>query len=128
MTISSVEQAVTEDISNPGVSIQTEEVKVETPNIPNDIFQRFERESVITDAITNNMNIFQINSVVNKVKEKFNPLHENLKNKSKIFIFGAGGTTSWFLPKLLKIYNDAFHKVPNLRYDLNIVLVDHDQV
>ncbi len=44
------------------------------------------------------------------------------------YIFGAGGTTSWFLPKLLKIYNDAFNKVPDLRYDLNIVLIDADIV
>lgn len=49
-----------------------------------------------------------------------------LKRKSRVVMFGAGGTASWFLPKLLKIYNDAFHKRQDLAYELEIIVVDRD--
>lgn len=106
--------------------VETPEVKA--PVIPDNIYLRFNEEEQITQAINENLNIFQINGLINTVKASVNPLHLALQKKSKVFIFGAGGTTSWFLPKLLKIYNDAFHKVPNLRYDLQIILIDLDQV
>jgi hypothetical protein len=46
---------------------------------------------------------------------------------NKIFIFGAGGTTSWFLPKLLKIYNDLLYKRNN-SFNIEIILIDKDVV
>lgn len=45
----------------------------------------------------------------------------------KLFIFGAGGTTSWILPKLLKIYNDLLHKRSH-NFKVEIILVDGDIV
>lgn len=110
------------------VANQEEVAKVTSPEIPTDIYLSFDQEQEKTTKVDETLNIFQILELINKVKEKVNILHENLSKKSNIFIFGAGGTTSWFLPKLLKIYNDAFNKVPNLRYDLNIVLIDNDIV
>ena len=106
-----------------------EELKVEEPpKIPTNIYLQQANEAEHTALLNENFNIFQISSMMNTLKDAINPLHQMLKQKSKVFIFGAGGTTSWFLPKLLKIYNDAFHKVPSLRYDLQIVLIDADQV
>lgn len=109
------------------VETKDEATKV-APSVPTNIYLTFDREEEKTQQAESSFNIFQTLDLINKVKEKVNILHENLGKKSNIFIFGAGGTTSWFLPKLLKIYNDAFNKVPNLRYDLNIVLIDNDIV
>ena len=50
--------------------------------------------------------------VSSSIKEKLDILSYNLKHKKNIFIFGAGGTTSWFLPKLLKLYVSSFLKKP----------------
>lgn len=97
-------------------------------SLPDNIYQTFLNESEKTEQAKNSLSFLETIKIVNNVKQKVNVLHESLKKKSNIFIFGAGGTTSWFLPKLLKIYNDAFLKVPELRYDLNIVLIDADQV
>lgn len=55
-------------------------------------------------------------------------LTDILGKKSRVVIFGAGGTASWFLPKLLKIYNDAFTKAPSLAYALEIIIVDGDGI
>lgn len=120
--------AVGEAPASPPVADVVETPEVKAPVIPDNIYLRFNEEEQITQTINENLNIFQINSLINTVKASVNPLHLALQKKSKVFIFGAGGTTSWFLPKLLKIYNDAFHKVPNLRYDLQIILIDQDQV
>lgn len=57
-----------------------------------------------------------------------NMLRNFLKQKSRVVMFGAGGTASWFLPKLLKIYNDAFTKCPEDAYELEIVIIDGDEV
>lgn len=97
-------------------------------SIPKDIYLEFKDEAAKTQQATDTFDFFKLSQLVSKVKDQGNILHESLKKKSNIYIFGAGGTTSWFLPKLLKIYNDAFNKVPGLRYDLNIVLLDADQV
>ena len=109
------------------VDEETSEVEstLESLKIPNDIFLRYDEESVIK-KIDEKFNTFKFLNLIKRVKESVNPLHFNLRKQSKIFIFGAGGTTSWFLPKLLKIYNDAFHKVPSLAYNLEIVLIDAD--
>ncbi len=62
-------------------------------------------------------------------KELSGSLLENtLKRRSRVVMFGAGGTASWFLPKLLKIYNDAFTKRPDLAYELEILILDGDTV
>ena len=98
------------------------------PTLPTDIFVSFDNEAVKTQNAAAQFNVFETIKLVNDVKSKINVLHESLKQRSNIYIFGAGGTTSWFLPKLLKIYNDAFNKVSDLRYDLNIVLIDADIV
>lgn len=45
-----------------------------------------------------------------------------LRNVNDIYIFGAGGTTSWFLPKLLKVCNHYPDAV------FNIILMDGDVV
>ena len=119
---------VGEDLSSPPITDVAQTSEVKSSVIPNNIYLRFNEEEQITQAVNENLNIFQINSLINTVKASVNPLHLALQKKSKVFIFGAGGTTSWFLPKLLKIYNDAFNKVLTLRYDLQIVLIDLDQV
>jgi len=67
--------------------------------------------------------MIQLRSAVSK-----NLLKDVLNRKSRVVMFGAGGTASWFLPKLLKIYNDAFTKCPEQAYDLEIVIMDHDEV
>ena len=107
----------------------TTEVEVQTPPvvIPENSFVKANEDHFLKE-VASNFNFFQLNSLIKSVRELANPLHLNLKKKSRVFIFGAGGTTSWFLPKLLKIYNDAFHKVPSLRYPLEIVLIDADIV
>lgn len=119
---------LTSEVKSSEVLETTEAPESKNGPIPSNIYPRFTNEDKITEAINENFNIFQINSLINTVKSNINPLHISLEKKSKVFIFGAGGTTSWFLPKLLKIYNDAFNKVPTLRYDLQIVLIDLDQV
>ena len=53
-------------------------------------------------------------------KSTIKPLDENIINN--IFIFGAGGTASWFLPKLLKVCNHY------PKSGFNIVLLDGDVV
>lgn len=100
-----------------------EEVK-----IPTEAYVCLPDEAAKNQRAKETFDFFKIAGFVNKVKEDVNILHESLKKKSNVVIFGAGGTTSWFLPKLLKIYNDAFNKVPTLRYDLNIILIDGDIV
>lgn len=55
-------------------------------------------------------------------------LRNILECKSRIVMFGAGGTASWFLPKLLKIYNDAFFKCPDKVYPLEIIIIDGDVI
>lgn len=110
-------------INAPEASETKTEVKV-----PTDIYLTFLNEAEKTQRVKDNFNFFQMASLLTKVKSEVNVLHESLKKQSNVFIFGAGGTTSWFLPKLLKIYNDAFNKVPALRYDLNIILIDQDVV
>lgn len=67
--------------------------------------------------------MIQLRSTISK-----NLLKDVLNRKSRVVMFGAGGTASWFLPKLLKIYNDAFTKCPDKAYDLEIVIMDHDEV
>ncbi len=125
-TVNGEDTVATASVSSPEVQ---EELKTkEPPKIPNNIYLQQPNEAERTVLLNENFNIFQISGMVNTLKSAVNPLHHMLKQKSKVFIFGAGGTTSWFLPKLLKIYNDAFHKVPSLRYDLQIVLIDADQV
>ena len=125
-TVNGEDTVATASVSSPEVQ---EELKTkEPPKIPNNIYLQQPNEAERTVLLNENFNIFQISGMVNTLKSTVNPLHHMLKQKSKVFIFGAGGTTSWFLPKLLKIYNDAFHKVPSLRYDLQIVLIDADQV
>ena len=93
-----------------------------------DTFTHLVDEDKITGEIASKFNILQLNKMIMLYKANQNILGENLRLKSKVFIFGAGGTTSWFLPKLLKIYNDAFHKSPSDRYPLEIVLMDQDIV
>ena len=125
-TVNGEDTVAMASVSSPEVQ---EELKTkEPPKIPNNIYLQQPNEAERTVLLNENFNIFQISGMVNTLKSAVNPLHHMLKQKSKVFIFGAGGTTSWFLPKLLKIYNDAFHKVPSLRYDLQIVLIDADQV
>lgn len=85
-------------------------------------------ESEITQNVSNNINVFDIIKIKKCITDNFSVTQHFLKRKSNIFIFGAGGTTSWFLPKLLKIYNDAFSKNPALKYPLEIVLVDEDVI
>ncbi len=109
------------------ITVETE-VEDSTKKVPSNIYQVFRNEHLVTQQISEQLNVFKTGKLLSTIKEKINPLHFQLKKKSKVFIFGAGGTTSWFLPKLLKIYNDAFNKVPGLRYDLEIVLIDQDQV
>lgn len=106
---------------------EAQETKTEV-KIPTDIYLSYLNESEKTQRVKDNFNFLQMAQLITKVKSEVNVLHESLKKKSNVFIFGAGGTTSWFLPKLLKIYNDAFNKVPALRYDLNIILIDNDIV
>ncbi len=45
-----------------------------------------------------------------------------LQDNNNIYIFGAGGTASWFIPKLLKVCNHY----PNKAF--NIILIDGDVV
>ena len=45
-----------------------------------------------------------------------------LQDNNTIYIFGAGGTASWFIPKLLKVCNHY----PNKAF--NIILIDGDVV
>ena len=106
----------------------TETTKKIAPVIPNNIYPFFEQEREKTEAAKAALGFLKITSLLNQVKKDVNILHESLDKKSTVYIFGAGGTTSWFLPKLLKIYNDAFNKVPEKRYRLNIVLIDADVV
>ena len=47
-------------------------------------------------------------------------------NISKIFIIGTGGTGGWFMPKLIKILNDAHAKF--LVNKLEVILIDGDTV
>lgn len=102
--------------------------QVDALGIPTDIYAFYENEATKTANAKENIDIFKQISLLNTLKSKVNILHEMLSRKSNVYIFGAGGTTSWFLPKLLKIFNDAFNKVPSLRYDLNIILIDNDIV
>lgn len=107
--------------------VATEEGTLESLKIPSDIFLHYDEEEVVK-KIDAKFNMLKLFSFIKNVKEVSNPLHFNLRKQSKVFIFGGGGTTSWFLPKLLKIYNDAFNKVPSLAYDLEIVVIDADIV
>lgn len=106
----------------------TTQDKDKAPVIPNDIYLSYPNEAEKTQRAKESLGFLKQTALLNDVKKDVNVLHESLKKKSTVFIFGAGGTTSWFLPKLLKIYNDAFNKVPELRYRLNIVLIDNDIV
>lgn len=119
---------VVEAASDSSASPVESDPTISSLNIPNNIFLHEENEETITETIKSNTNFFELANVIASIKKEINPLHRSLKKKSKVFIFGAGGTTSWFLPKILKIYNDAFHKVPNLSYDLDIVLIDKDEI
>ena len=105
-----------------------ETLENQQPDVPKDIYLEFPNESAKTQNVKDNFDFLKLAQLLTKVKGDINVLHESLKKKSNVYIFGAGGTTSWFLPKLLKIYNDAFNKVPALRYNLNIVLLDADIV
>ena len=109
------------------VAVETE-TEDSTKKVPSNIYQVFKNEDLVTQQINEKLNVFKAGKLLSTIKEKINPLHFQLKKKSKVFIFGAGGTTSWFLPKLLKIYNDAFNIVTGLLYDLEFVLIDHVQV
>lgn len=85
-------------------------------------------EDGITTSLEENYSTLDLIKILTEIKSNFSILASNLQKRSKIFIFGAGGTTSWFLPKLLKIYNDAFNKLPESRYNLEIILIDKDIV
>lgn len=87
----------------------------------------YSNEQKITQKVLD-LDLFQVLSTIKTLKKYYSPVKTFLERKSNIYIFGAGGTTSWFLPKLLKIYNDAFNKNPSLAYPLNIVLIDGDEV
>lgn len=106
-------------------AVAPQEETMEALQIPSDIFLHYD-EAEKVQKIDSEFNTFQLLALIRSVKELVNPLHFNLEKKSKVFIFGGGGTTSWFLPKLLKIYNDAFNKVPSLAYKLEIVIIDAD--
>lgn len=106
------------DNSKPVISFQQWELEIS---------KRLDEDKVST-LLASKFDIFKLTQIQSTIKKYYNVLHQHLQSQGKIFIFGAGGTTSWFLPKLLKIYNDAFHKVPNLKYDLEIVLIDADVV
>lgn len=60
------------------------------PVVPNNIYLKHPNEEEITDRINSNLNVFQINQLLTLVKNSCSPLHEALKLKSKVFIFGAG--------------------------------------
>lgn len=85
-------------------------------------------EAECTQAIQESYNTMQIIKIKNIITSNMSVTQNFLKPKPNIFIFGAGGTTSWFLPKLLKLFNDAFYKNPGAAYPLEIVLIDKDEV
>lgn len=82
----------------------------------------------ISKAVAEKYTAFEQIRFINSLKKVINIPTYHLKNKPRMFIFGAGGTTSWFLPKVLKIFNDLFSKHPELKYPFEIVLVDGDVV
>lgn len=103
-------------------------VSAAVPAFNPNIFVNRPNEIQIQEQIASSFSVFDLLPLIKNVKSTVNITHETLKKKSNVFIFGAGGTTSWFLPKILKIYNDLFHKVPSLKYNINIVLIDADIV
>lgn len=103
------------------------QISQENPPLPSkNKYPYFEKYDELNRTIQESFNILELGSLLNSIKKETNLLQFNLSNRKNVVIFGAGGTTSWFLPKLLKLYNDAFHKQPNFVFNLNIVLVDGD--
>lgn len=86
----------------------------------------YEDENATYDAITKEADFLSLLEVRQTLST--NLLRSTLQKKSRVVMFGAGGTASWFLPKLLKIYNDAFTKCPDLAYDLEIAIIDGDVI
>lgn len=60
--------------------------------------------------------------LLGQVAKSFN-LQKILKESTNIYIIGAGGTTSWFLPKLIKILN-----IFSNQKSFNILIIDGDVV
>lgn len=55
--------------------------------------------------------------------------HEPISPPSAIIVFGCGGTGSWFIPKMIKVVNDAINKRDAIKKCLkHIILVDGDTV
>lgn len=86
----------------------------------------FEDENQLADKISREVDFLALLDT-RQVLSK-NMLQDMLRKKSRIVMFGAGGTASWFIPKLLKIYNDAFTKCPELVYELEIIIIDGDTI
>lgn len=84
--------------------------------------------NAVSQAVNEKFTAFQQIRFLNNLKKLIDVPAFHLKNKPRMFIFGAGGTTGWFLPKVLKIFNDIFNKRPDLRYNFEIVLIDADIV
>lgn len=70
----------------------------------------------------------QEKTIIHKLSKEFSLLELTKHDATKpleIFIFGAGGTTSWFLPKLVKILN-IFVTSHQLKF--NITIIDGDKI
>lgn len=86
----------------------------------------FKDEEAVVQKIKEEMDFLDLINAHNYFS-KF-VLEDTLAAKPRVVMFGAGGTASWFLPKLLKIFNDAFTKRPDLAYELEILVIDGDEV
>lgn len=95
-------------------------------NLNNSYKYLFKDESEISQKLQEDVDFLDLLSTKKYFSK--NMLRDTLSQKSRVVMFGAGGTASWFLPKLLKIYNDAFTKCPDLKYDLEIVIIDGDEI
>lgn len=95
-------------------------------SLPSSSKYLFEDEDKIAADITKGVDFLSLLNTRQMLSQPL--LRDMLSKKSRVIMFGAGGTASWFLPKLLKIYNDAFTKCPDLAYDVEIVIIDGDEI
>lgn len=94
--------------------------------LPTSLKYVFQDEEKLYNDISASSDPFSLLEARQLVSEDI--LQNVLKKRSRVIMFGAGGTASWFLPKLLKIYNDAFYKLPDLKYELEIIILDNDVI
>lgn len=69
--------------------------------------------------------------VINNIESSINHLGmkgKRIKFPSDIIVVGAGGTGSWFAPKLTKIINDAIMKGLLAYSNINVVYIDGDDI